>query len=90
MRPPRAAEADEPTEALLPPGNTPAARRFHRRAGSARVSKGAGNRSLQRTFTNATTELIRRLTNMGRGLVLWLVGIPLPVILILYFLGYLH
>jgi hypothetical protein len=27
---------------------------------------------------------------MGRGLVLWLVGIPLPVILILYFLGYLH
>ncbi len=29
-------------------------------------------------------------TVMGRGLVLWLVGIPLPVILILYFLGYLH
>ena len=28
--------------------------------------------------------------DMGRGLVLWLVGIPLPVILILYFLGYLH
>jgi hypothetical protein len=27
---------------------------------------------------------------MGRGLILWLVGIPLPVILILYFLGYLH
>jgi hypothetical protein len=27
---------------------------------------------------------------MGRGLSLWLVGIPLPVILILYFLGYLH
>jgi hypothetical protein len=27
---------------------------------------------------------------MGRGLVLWLVGIPLPVILLLYFLGYLH
>jgi hypothetical protein len=27
---------------------------------------------------------------MGRGLILWLVGIPLPVILLLYFLGYLH
>jgi len=27
---------------------------------------------------------------MGRGLILWLVGIPLPVILILYLLGYLH
>jgi len=26
---------------------------------------------------------------MGRGLVLWLVGIPLPIILILYFMGYL-
>jgi hypothetical protein len=28
--------------------------------------------------------------DMSRGLILWLVGIPLPVILILYFLGYLH
>jgi hypothetical protein len=27
---------------------------------------------------------------MGRGLILWLVGIPLPVILLLYALGYLH
>jgi hypothetical protein len=27
---------------------------------------------------------------MGRGLLLWLVGIPLPIILVLYFLGYLH
>jgi len=27
---------------------------------------------------------------MGRGLILWLIGIPLPVILLLYFLGYLH
>jgi hypothetical protein len=26
---------------------------------------------------------------MGRGLLLWIIGIPLPVILILYFLGYL-
>jgi len=24
---------------------------------------------------------------MGRGLLLWLIGIPLPIILILYFLG---
>jgi len=27
---------------------------------------------------------------MGRGLLPWIVGIPLPVILVLYFLGYLH
>jgi len=27
---------------------------------------------------------------MGRSLLLWLVGIPLPIILVLYFLGYLH
>jgi hypothetical protein len=27
--------------------------------------------------------------SMGRGLLLWLIGIPLPIILILYFLGYL-
>jgi hypothetical protein len=26
---------------------------------------------------------------MGRGLILWLVGIPLPIILVLFFLGYL-
>jgi hypothetical protein len=26
---------------------------------------------------------------MGRSLILWLVGIPLPVILLLYFFGYL-
>jgi hypothetical protein len=49
-----------------------------------------GTRAFSARFPHATTELIRRLTNMGRGLVLWLVGIPLPVILILYFLGYLH
>lgn len=27
---------------------------------------------------------------MGRGLILWLLGIPLPVILILWLLGFLH
>jgi hypothetical protein len=26
---------------------------------------------------------------MGRGLILWLLGIPLPIILLLYFMGYL-
>jgi hypothetical protein len=40
-------------------------------------------------FQDVTTEPIRRL-NMGRGLLLWMVGIPLPIILVLYFLGYLH
>jgi hypothetical protein len=28
-------------------------------------------------------------SRMGRGLLLWLIGIPLPIILILFFLGYL-
>ena len=27
--------------------------------------------------------------DMGRGLLLWLIGIPLPILLLLYFLGYL-
>jgi hypothetical protein len=26
---------------------------------------------------------------MGRGLILWLVGIPLPIVLLLFFFGYL-
>ena len=26
----------------------------------------------------------------GKGALLWLIGIPLPVILVLYFMGYLH
>jgi len=26
---------------------------------------------------------------MGRGFLLWMVGIPLPIVLVLYFLGYL-
>jgi hypothetical protein len=28
--------------------------------------------------------------NMGRGLLLWLIGIPLPIILIVWLLGGLH
>jgi hypothetical protein len=28
--------------------------------------------------------------NMGRGLLLWLIGIPLPIILIIWLLGGLH
>jgi hypothetical protein len=31
-----------------------------------------------------------RRTNMGRGLLLWLIGIPLPIILIIWLLGGLH
>jgi hypothetical protein len=27
---------------------------------------------------------------MGRGLLLWLIGIPLPIILLIWFLGGLH
>ena len=29
-------------------------------------------------------------TNMGRGLLLWLIGIPIPIILIIWLLGGLH
>jgi len=36
----------------------------------------------------ASVQLFREKV-MGRGLILWLIGIPLPVILVLYFLGYL-
>jgi hypothetical protein len=49
----------------------------------------AGNQELQRTLSS-TTIFASGVLSMGRGLILWLVGIPLPVILILYFLGYLH
>jgi hypothetical protein len=28
--------------------------------------------------------------NMGRGLILWLLGIPLPIILLLWFFGFFH
>lgn len=27
---------------------------------------------------------------MGRGLLLWIIGIPLPIILVLFLMGYLH
>ncbi len=27
--------------------------------------------------------------NMGRGCILWLVGVPIPIILVIWFLGYL-
>ena len=47
-----------------------------------------GTRSLAESFQGTTTASGDFV--MGRGLILWLVGIPLPVILILYFLGYLH
>jgi hypothetical protein len=38
--------------------------------------------------SNFTAQLTENV--MGRGLLLWVVGIPLPVILVLYLLGYLH
>jgi hypothetical protein len=31
-----------------------------------------------------------RRRNMGRGLLLWLIGIPIPIILIVWLLGGLH
>jgi hypothetical protein len=34
-------------------------------------------------------QIVRR-NNMGRGLLLWLIGIPLPIILIIWLLGGLH
>lgn len=47
----------------------------------------AGNHSVADAFfTSVTdTEFI-----MGRGLILWFVGIPLPIILLLWMLGFLN
>ena len=47
-----------------------------------------GNERLQRTFSLSSTEQLKEFV-MGRGLILWLVGIPLPIVLLLYFFGYL-
>jgi hypothetical protein len=32
----------------------------------------------------------RRRTSMGKGLLLWLIGIPIPIILLLWIFGFLH
>ena len=51
------------------------------------------------TSSNGTDHLIRRFerdsninseVHMGRGLLLWLIGIPIPIILIVWLLGGLH
>jgi hypothetical protein len=62
-----------------------ASRRFRRRSSGDLPGVGTG------AFTARFSALsIFSGDPMGRGLMLWLIGIPLPVILVLYFLGYLH
>jgi len=34
--------------------------------------------------------VIQREAFMGRGLILWLIGIPLPIILLLWLFGFFH
>jgi hypothetical protein len=56
---------------------------------NAPVSYSRGNCALARAFNPGrgagATE-----TEMGRGLLLWLIGIPLPIILVVWLLGGLH
>jgi hypothetical protein len=41
--------------------------------------------------TEAHTSFIdRRSAQMGKGILLWLIGIPIPIILLLWIFGYLH
>jgi len=38
----------------------------------------------------ALNRVIQREAFMGRGLILWLIGIPLPIILLLWLFGFFH
>jgi hypothetical protein len=42
-----------------------------------------GNPSRARAFFNGPTDLRRTIMGFGRGALLWLLGIPLPIILLL-------
>jgi hypothetical protein len=46
-----------------------------------------GNRNRARAFS---WDLVTLEVSMGRGLLLWLIGIPIPIILIVWLLGGLH
>jgi len=56
------------------------------------VSRRAEREPWRRARVGAATPLgnTTRETTMGRGLLLWLIGIPLPIILIVWLLGGLH
>jgi hypothetical protein len=49
----------------------------------------ARGRSRPRARALCSERTLEENFDMGRGLILWLVGIPLPIVLLLYFLGYL-
>jgi hypothetical protein len=69
---------------------------FEPRVQRARPSAGSGQRRLKPQATEpptAQTVVLARTNrrrSMMKGGLLWLIGIPLPIILILFFLGYLH
>jgi hypothetical protein len=52
-----------------------------------RISRGTN--CLQRTFLVGHSKLEKE-AQMGRGLLLWLIGIPIPIILLVWLLGGLH
>jgi hypothetical protein len=56
----------------------------HRRLNCARAGTPCNPERLQNNRRKP-----RRPSNMGRGLLLWLIGIPLPIILLLYVFGFL-
>jgi hypothetical protein len=75
------AAADYTERALLFP------RRFPQAPFAARGAQNSGNFVYRPAFPSR--QIVRR-NNMGRGLLLWLIGIPLPIILIIWLLGGLH
>ena len=50
---------------------------------------GTGTNCLQQEFLVGHSTLEKE-THMGRGLLLWLIGIPIPIILLVWLLGGLH
>jgi hypothetical protein len=68
-------------------GSAPAARKG-RLAIAAGLREGGTPSTPRRSETD--TLITSEAFGMGRGLLLWLIGIPLPVILLLYFLGFLN
>jgi hypothetical protein len=79
--------AEEPFEVFLPDRDR-RLNRMRRRESLARVQgqRLRNPRSAQVVVHPKTNWRWRML----RGALLWLIGIPLPIILILFFLGYLH
>ncbi len=57
-----------------------------RHASTVRSPRRRWNLTSERTFSGQTKEV----NTMGRGLLLWLIGIPIPIILLIWLFGGLH